>query len=93
MIYSIIYKNKNPEKTVTPCIYELKKINNVREVEELLFVKGKDTVNDFTMEMQTELIKCLENIVREMLDVNLEIIQTENENNCKFCIFKNICNK
>lgn len=93
MIYSIIYKNKNPEKTVTTCIYELKKINNVREVEELLFVKGKDTVNDFTMEMQTELIKCLENIVREMLDVNLEIIQTENENNCKFCIFKNICNK
>ncbi len=93
MIYSMIYKNNNLDKTVTPCIYELKQINNVEKVEELLFVKGNITVNDFTMDMQNELLECLENVVGEMLDVNLEIIQTENENNCKFCIFKNICNK
>lgn len=93
MIYSMIYKNKNPDKTVIPCIYELKQINNVKKVEELFFIKGKNVVIDFTIDMQNELLVSLENIVRKMLDVNDEIIQTENQTNCKFCIFKNICNK
>ncbi|MDR2840203.1 MAG: PD-(D/E)XK nuclease family protein [Paludibacter sp.] len=89
-LYGLFYKQNVGAQAVMPCfclVTEVFKNPSITPIED----KGNGvTISDFATvreEFTENLIVCL----NEMFDAEQPFVQTENENNCQYCLHRNIC--
>lgn len=93
---ALLGEKKYSECVVKPIIYSLVNIDDSR----VGYKKNSDK-NQFEYQNTegkydsdiSEFNECLEQKINEMFDKDQPFVQTENENNCKYCKFKDFCRK
>lgn len=88
LFYSLFYENE--DKNISPEIYYL------RNIFDELFESGisfdKHPITDVSTVLP-EFSEQLNNVILEIFDKDVPFHQTENENNCTWCAFKEICGR
>lgn len=104
LIYSEIMSQLNDKCNIQPCIisvtnlddYNLKYIDpsekgnkkrNIESYADNVFINGNE------VSLRDDLKANLSGILAKLLDENINLKQTENQDNCKYCPYKQICNK
>ncbi len=90
LTYSLIYKRNNKGSKVCPGVININKISDKLDYQ---LVIDKSTMNSFDDENEELFVSELNTLFANMLDVNTDFMQTENTDNCTYCIYKTICDK
>lgn len=87
-IYALAYKNGN--LPISPAIYYLRSIFN--DSFDPRIVHGKTAIDNIEYLME-EFIKNLNELINEIFDPSVPFNQTENNEACKWCEFKEVCRR
>jgi len=87
MMYSWLYSREHPAAVLSAGIISLKMPGNGPVTAK---PEGKDSISDQSLkEFESRLIK----LIRQIFDPAIPFSQTEDENQCRYCSFKEVCNK
>lgn len=92
LFYSLIVSKNTGKRNIQPRLYFVREMNNTNFTGELYFGEKKDKLENtepLLAEFEDLLLKTLESIFSTTGEFN----QTENENICKNCPYKDICGK
>lgn len=88
-MYGLFYLLENPSVELSPAVYYLREVfkdfNPTIKVDKKVVSNLAEYLPEFT-EMFNELIE-------EIFSPEIPFYQTKNNENCKWCAFKGICNK
>jgi len=84
--YAYLYHQTQPQKALQTGIFALK------ESSKGVQLLNKDN-SSFTSEFYLVFEEKLKNLLREMMNPDIPFVQTEDEKNCIYCTFKEICNR
>ncbi len=90
LLYSLIYKQNNPEKLFRPLIFNTKKI--ATNYIPFLTYK-KNNIDSYSIELFNDFEEKLKTLLSEIFDKNIDFCQTKNIKNCLLCEYKNICGR
>ena len=87
--YSLLLKNKiKNDNPIIPGLMNIREINNKNFTINISVDNDKiNNVNDYLNEFESLLSKKLS----EIFDKNLQFIETDDKEACKFCAYKNLC--
>ncbi|MCH4896881.1 PD-(D/E)XK nuclease family protein [Marinilabiliaceae bacterium JC040] len=96
LIYSFIYDcNNQPNKQITPGIYNLKQIFSKDFDSRFFFKEKRNTIyiNNFRT-YKGDIEDFIKNTIKELLDINTRFEQCEIDNKaCTYCSYKDICHR
>ena len=90
--YCLIYKQKFGTTNFKPGVYNIREMFSKKFDPDIIFKKepiNKDNMEFILAEYKSYLSQAISNI----FDPEIPFTQTENEHNCAYCDYKNICNK
>ena len=87
MMYSWLYSREHPAAVLSAGIISLKMPGNGPVTAK---PEGKDTISDQSLK---EFESRLTELIRQIFDPAIPFSQTEDENQCRYCSFKEVCNK
>lgn len=94
-LYGILYKQKAPDRIITPGIYYMRDVFKDNFETELHYKPEKNTnevITDFTLyeqEFRDHLTVCLE----EIFNPDIPFRQSESTKPCQYCPYRGICNR
>jgi len=88
-IYALFYAKENPEKKLTPAIYYLRSIFSNFNPSVTFKKQQIEDISSFSDEFIPLFNACLE----EIFDEKVPFTQTQQEKNCQWCIFKEVCGR
>ena len=88
LLYSVVYKQENPQKYFEPLIFNTKKIGKNYDAN-LKF--KKNNIDSYSVELFEEFEEKLSTLLTEIFDTTKDFTQTENLKNCLFCEYKGLC--
>lgn len=88
--YAFLYhKNFSPDRAVYPGIYGMRNLQRGL----MMLEYGPQKIGDFDLMSLSEFEGLLQNLFEDLLNPEKPFVQTEDENRCKFCAYKVICNR
>lgn len=97
LFYTYIYEQVRGIKSVVPNLYLVKILGNQhqKEATKTVFNQGSNYQLEAGLleTVKTEFIEALKRKIEEIFDSEIPFIQTEVEDNCKFCPYLSICGK
>lgn len=88
-VYALFYLKENPDRPVAPAIYYLRSIFNDFTP---AITCDKHPVNDISLYMDA-FVEQFDALLSEIFDPSVPFSQTQNERNCEWCAFKQVCNR
>lgn len=88
LIYGMFYLLENPKVQLSPAVYYLRKIYNDFKP---TICNNKEPINDFYKKMP-EFKEKFNELIEEIFNPEMHFSQTQNNENCKWCAFKELCN-
>ncbi|MBO5699003.1 MAG: PD-(D/E)XK nuclease family protein [Bacteroidaceae bacterium] len=94
--YVLAQKSEFAQYPIKPYLMYVKLANEIAEMDVKI---DKEVVNDFVNQdiagesLMQAFAEKLKNLVRDIFDPNKPFVQAENESNCKYCPFKEICGR
>lgn len=94
LLYGYLYKQKTQSKQIMPAIIYTKHIFN-QDFSPLIVYKPEKEPNviDNYFDVEENFLTGLTSCVEEIFDPEIPFKQTQLHDNCKYCDFKNICNR
>jgi len=94
LLYGYLYKQKTQSKQIMPAIIYTKHIFN-EDFSPLIVYKPEKEPNviDNYFDVEENFLTGLTSCVEEIFDPEIPFKQTQLHDNCKYCDFKNICNR
>ncbi|MDR2065173.1 MAG: PD-(D/E)XK nuclease family protein [Prevotellaceae bacterium] len=89
-LYSLIISKQNPEFNVMPSILYINK--KLTETDDIQIKFGKEKIKDIR-QIENDFFDLLSKIISNIFDAEIPFEQTENEDVCSYCDFKQICKK
>jgi CRISPR/Cas system-associated exonuclease Cas4 (RecB family) len=88
-VYGLFYLNQNPGVKLSPAVYYLRSIFNDFNPK---IIMDKIPVNDLNSCL-LEFKEKFDEVVEEIFNPSVPFTQTQNNKNCQWCSFKDLCNK
>lgn len=88
-VYGLFYLIENPTIKVSPAVYYLRSV--FKDFNPTISTKNQP-VEDLSVVLP-EFREKFDDLIIEIFDSEIPFSQTKNDNNCKWCAFKGICNK
>lgn len=88
-MYGLFYLIENPTIKVSPAVYYLRSV--FKDFNPTISTKNQP-VEDLSVVLP-EFREKFDDLIIEIFDSEIPFSQTKNDNNCKWCAFKGICNK
>ncbi len=88
-IYALFYGKKNPEKKLSPNVYYLRSI--FKDFDPTIYCEN-EPIHDINTYLP-EFVEKFNSVLSEIFDANVPFKQTQNEYNCQWCNFRNICDR
>ena len=88
-VYGLFYLNQNPGVKLSPAVYYLRSIFNDFNPK---IIMNKDPVNDLNSCLP-EFKEKFDEVIEEIFNPSVPFTQTQNNKNCQWCSFKDLCNK
>lgn len=95
LLYGYLYKGQTELKRITPAIIYTKHIFSQDSSPLIVYKPDRNTkhVIDNYFDVEVDFLSGLTNCVEEIFDPKIPFQQTQIPNRCKYCDFKNICNR
>ncbi|MDR1553872.1 MAG: PD-(D/E)XK nuclease family protein [Prevotellaceae bacterium] len=89
-LYSVIISKQKPEFNVMPSILYVNK--KLTETDDIQIKLEKEKLKDIR-QIENDFFNCLSKIISNIFDAKMPFVQTENEDICTYCEFKQICKR
>ena len=91
MLYSVAALESGMAQKVTPLLIYINKAQN-RQREDFVVQIGKNKIDDASV-FRDDFKNRLQDVLREIFDINTEFTPTDNEERCQWCDFKKLCER
>lgn len=95
--YILTQKLDNYKNKCFPGIYNLREMNSDNFSPDLIYKPDRDNVLNVNSKVISDLLPEFEEylslLISNIFNPDLKFVQTENQNNCKYCDFSEICNR
>ena len=88
-VYGLFYLIQNPDTKLSPAVYYLRSIFNDFDPK---IIMDKVPVNDLNSCLP-EFKEMFDEVIEEIFNPSVPFTQTQNNKNCQWCSFKDLCNK
>ena len=88
-IYGLFYQIENPNIQLSPAVYYLRSIFNDFDP---TIKHDKDPIKDLAKYMP-EFKEKFDEVIEEIFNLSVPFTQTQNNKNCEWCSFRDLCNK
>jgi CRISPR/Cas system-associated exonuclease Cas4 (RecB family) len=88
-VYGLFYLIQNPDIQLSPAVYYLRSI--FKDFDPTI-IQDKHPINDFSIYLP-EFKENFDEVIEEIFNASVPFTQTQNDKNCQWCSFKDLCNK